>query len=200
MIGRALRQLDKIGRSAASAYWRCLAVWRYPGIEIGRDVTIGTAVTLKATDGGRIVLGDRVSISKGAVLVAKRGRLLVGPDGFIGEGAVLVARELLEVGADALIAEHVTVRDQDHGMRDPDRPMRSQEYTTAPIVIGDDVWLGSKSVVLKGVSIGRGAVVGAGAVVTRSLPSGVVAVGVPARVIGSRLGGEALTATAAVAD
>jgi acetyltransferase-like isoleucine patch superfamily enzyme len=78
--------------------------------------------------------------------------------------------------------------------------MRAQGYTTAPIVIGDDVWLGSKSVVLKGVSIGRGAVVGAGAVVTRSLPSGAVAVGVPARVIGSRLGGEAPTATAAVAD
>ena len=74
MIGRALRQLDKVGRSAASACRRSLAVWRYPGIEIGRDVTIGAAVTLKATDGGRIVLGDRVSISNGAVLVAKRGR------------------------------------------------------------------------------------------------------------------------------
>lgn len=200
MLGQVLRQLDKVSRSAASACRRSLATWRYPGIEIGRDVTIGAAVTLKATDGGQIVLGDRVSISNGAVLVAKRGRLRVGPDGFIGEGAVLVARELLEIGADALIAEHVTVRDQDHGMRDLDRPMRTQGYITAPIVIGDDVWLGSKSVVLKGVSIGRGAVVGAGTVVTRSLPPGAVAVGVPARIIGSRLGFEAPTATADVAD
>ena len=73
-------------------------------------------------------------------------------------------------------------------MRDPDRPMRAQGYTTAPIIIGDDVWLGAKSVVLKGVSIGHGAVVGAGSVVTRSLPSGAIAVGAPARVVASRPG------------
>ena len=77
--------------------------------------------------------------------------------------------------------------------------MRTQGYTTAPIIIGDDVWLGSKSVVLKGVSIGKGAVVGAGAVVTRSLPSGVIAVGAPARVIGSRPSKGSPTAPASVA-
>lgn len=199
MIGRVLRLVDKVARSAASTSRRRLAVWRYPAIEIGRDVVIGAAVTLKATDGGRIVLGDRVTISNGATLVAKRGWLTIGADGFVGEGAVLVARERLEIGADALIAEHVTVRDQDHGMRDPDRPMRTQGYTTAPIIIGDDVWLGSKSVVLKGVSIGKGAVVGAGAVVTRSLPSGAIAVGVPARVIGSRPAKGSPTAPASAA-
>jgi acetyltransferase-like isoleucine patch superfamily enzyme len=69
---------------------------------------------------------------------------------------------------------------------DPDRLIAEQGITARGIVIEDDVWLGGGAVVLDGVRIGRGAVVGAGAVVTQDIPPYAIAVGVPARVVGSR--------------
>ena len=63
-----------------------------------------------------------------------------------------------------------------------------QPLSTAPIVVGDDVYFGLNCIVLGGVTIGHGAVVGAGAVVTSDVPASAIAVGVPARVVGSRLG------------
>lgn len=189
MIGGLARGLFKACRDLASSV-RCLAASLcYPEIELGRGVVIGPGVTLRATDGGRIRIGDRVAISAGAVIIAKGGLLVVGDDGFIGEGVVLTAREGLEIGSDALIAEYVTIRDQDHGSADPDRPMRLQGFVTAPIRVGADVWLGAKATVLKGVEIGDGTIIGANSVVTRSVGSRVVAVGSPARVIADRVTG-----------
>lgn len=186
MIGGFARALFRVSRDLASAARRVAATLCYPEIELGRGVIIGPGVTLKATDGGRIRIGDRVAISPRAVIIAKGGVLIIGPDGFVGEGAVLTARERLEIGPDVLIAEYVTIRDQDHGSADMERPMRSQGFVTAPILVGADVWLGAKATVLKGVNIGDGTIIGANSVVTRSVGPGVVAVGSPARVVASR--------------
>lgn len=68
----------------------------------------------------------------------------------------------------------------------PGFPMLDQPYTEAPVVIGDDVWLGANVVITCGVTIGDGCVIAAGAVVTKDIPPYSIAAGVPARVIGSR--------------
>ena len=78
---------------------------------------------------------------------------------------------------------NVTITDTDwHAIDWRDR-LAGKPGETAPIVIDDDVWLGMNAVVLKGVTIGRGTVVGAGSIVSRSLPEGVIAAGQPAVVI-----------------
>lgn len=69
---------------------------------------------------------------------------------------------------------------------DPDIPIKQQGHSTKPVTIGNDVWLGTRVIVLPGVTIGNGAVVGAGAVVTKDIPPYSIAVGVPAKVIGTR--------------
>lgn len=186
MISGLVRGVFKLARGIAGAARHLGVTLGYPQVQLGRDVIIGPGVTLKATDGGRIQIGDRVAISSGAVIIAKGGLLIIGSDGFVGEGAVIAARERLEIGPDALIAEYVTIRDQDHGFADLARPMRLQGFVTAPVIIGANVWLGAKATVLKGVTIEDGAVIGANSVVTRSLGAGVVAVGCPARVIANR--------------
>ena len=66
-------------------------------------------------------------------------------------------------------------------------PFRDQPKRERDIHIGDDVWLGAGVVVTAGVTIGNGCIVGAGAVVTKDLPAGCIAVGVPAKVVGQRL-------------
>ncbi|WP_433956069.1 acyltransferase [Janibacter indicus] len=68
--------------------------------------------------------------------------------------------------------------------------MRRQPHVTAPIHVEDDVWVGAGAIVLKGVTIGTGAVVAAGSVVTKSVDEYAIVAGVPARVIGSRRGEE----------
>lgn len=88
----------------------------------------------------------------------------------------------IRFGDDVLIGPHAVLWGRDHGF-EPGTRIREQPRRKEPIRIGDDVWIGASCVVLKGVTIGSGAVIGAGSVVTRDVPEAAVAVGNPAVVI-----------------
>jgi acetyltransferase-like isoleucine patch superfamily enzyme len=77
----------------------------------------------------------------------------------------------------------VSIRDHDHGFQEDAVPMRQQEMLVGPIVVEDDVWIGSKATITRGVHIGRGAIIGANSVVTRDVDAGSIVGGNPARVI-----------------
>lgn len=77
------------------------------------------------------------------------------------------------------------ITDHDHGIA-PGAGVSSQPLVSAPTRIGKDVWLGAGVMVMKGVTIGDGSIIGAGSVVTRDIPPGMIAVGVPAKVIRPR--------------
>lgn len=147
-----------------------------------RDLQIADGVRISATDGGATSFGCHCSIDRNATVIAKRGRLVVGMNVYIGTGAVIVARQRISIGDEVLIAEHVTIRDQDHAFGDALRT-NVNGFNTEPIVIGNNVWLGAKVTVVKGVTIGNNVVVGANSVVTHDLPDNCVAVGAPARVV-----------------
>lgn len=83
----------------------------------------------------------------------------------------------VEIGDDTLIAEMVTIRD--HGPK----PYRRQGFVSAPIRIGQNVWIGNKVTITKGINIGDNSVVAANAVVTKDVEPNVVVGGVPARII-----------------
>jgi acetyltransferase-like isoleucine patch superfamily enzyme len=93
---------------------------------------------------------------------------------------------LVHVERDALLASGVQVPSgaQTHGTSDPSVPIRDQQGTPVRVRIGEGAWIGSGAVVMA--DVGRGTIVGAGAVVTTPLPDGVIAVGVPARVVRRR--------------
>lgn len=151
----------------------------YSGLVVGRDVRIGRGATLRVVDGGRMVIGDGCRIEAGCDLVAY-GALELGPKAFVGRGSVLVATDRISIGADALIAAYVTIRDQDHSI-DPDRPFNRQGLSMAPVMIGDNVWVGTKASILKGVRVGSNAVIGAHALVNADVADGATVAGVPAR-------------------
>lgn len=112
--------------------------------------------------------------------------IVVGDRVFIGKGCEFNICEGIRVADDCLIASGCKFVDANHGTADISLPMNKQAPTALPIHLDRDVWLGVNVVVLKGVSIGQGAIVGAGAVVTKSIPSNEIWAGIPARKIGQR--------------
>ncbi len=110
---------------------------------------------------------------------ASGGRLTLGNNVFLNQGVRIACSREISIGDNALIGDETVILDNDyHGVA-------NTAAKAAPVRIESDVWLGTRVIVLRGVTIGRGSVVGAGAVVTRSIPPFVFAAGVPARVVRS---------------
>ncbi len=149
---------------------------------------LGHRVELTAPHGsGRLVVGPWCWLGDGAALRAHAGRVTLGTKVVLGGGSTINAYLDVSIGDGTLIAEGVHITDFDHRIDRVDVPIKNQGVVTSPVRIGADVWLGRGVTVLRGVDIGQGSVVGAHAVVTRDIPPYSVAVGVPARVIRTRL-------------
>lgn len=119
-------------------------------------------------EGGSITIGDRTAFNTGAHINASCGGRII-------------------IGAHCLIGPGVVMRTANHRFSRTDINIQDQGHHAADIVIDDNCWIGANVVILGGVHIGGGAIIGAGAVVTKSIPSMAIAVGVPARVIKSRI-------------
>ena len=112
--------------------------------------------------------------------------VVMGENVFVGRNTYLGAWKPITVGSDTLIGAYCYIISGNHRFAAADLPVRMQQYEGAPITIGRDVWLGAHVIVLPGVTIGDNAVVGAGSVVTNSVPKAEIWAGVPARQIRSR--------------
>lgn len=106
---------------------------------------------------------------------------------FLNRGAYIVAPEKIYFGDNVLVGPFVVINSGNHRYLDSSRLIRSQGHKLAPIHVEDDVWIGAHAVIMPGVKLGRGCVVAAGAVVTKSVDPNTVVAGVPAtKVIATR--------------
>ena len=111
-------------------------------------------------------------------------RLFIG-NNFAMTGGSIVTAENIVIGNNVSVGANTTITDTDfHPLHPEERSLHPQAAVIAPVVIEDDVFIGMNSIILKGVHIGRGSVIGAGSVVTKDIPPGVIAAGNPARVVG----------------
>jgi acetyltransferase-like isoleucine patch superfamily enzyme len=137
----------------------------------------------------RIRIGDRcrfgrISVHSGRFVDAPE--LTFGDHVVVASSTVFVVNKRVQIGNHVGIAAHCRIADSDGHPPSPERRRRGEDLTEAdiaPLAIGDHVWLGHGAKVLKGVTIGEGAVVAAGSVVTADVPPGALAMGVPARCI-----------------
>lgn len=133
-------------------------VYRLAGIKIGKGSTIHTRA--KFYDPRNIEIGE---------------------DTIIGEGVVLDGRAKLIIGNHVDIASEVMIYNSQHDIEDENFTAKDEE-----VVIEDYVFIGPRAIILPGVKIGKGAVVAAGAVVTKEVPPYAIVGGVPAKIIGER--------------
>ena len=159
-------------------------------IELGANVFIddGVLIYQDPPDCGTVEIGDRAKIHGDThIEVGPGGAVHIGAGTSIHRGCQIESYQApIHIGRRVEIAPRCAFQSFDHGMA-PERPIGEQPLTTkGPIIIEDDAWLGHGVIVLSGVRIGKGAVIGAGSVVTRDVPAGAIAVGVPARVVRMR--------------
>lgn len=131
---------------------------------------------------GKIILNGIVSIHKGCNVVVKNGATLsIGDGTYLNEGCQILCKESVTIGQGCAIAWGVNILDSDQHVLVEN--LKFEKPSKKKICIGDHVWIGCNSIILKGVNIGDGAVIGAGSVVTRDVPSHTMVAGVPARLI-----------------
>lgn len=139
-----------------------------------------------------IQLGISVKIHANSILAVhcnheKYGNIIIGNNVTLGEYTHITSLSSIRIGNNVLLGRRVTITDNSHGsstladMQKP--PLKRDVFSKAGVCIADNVWLGDNVVVLPGVSIGEGSIIGANAVVTKSIPPYCVAVGNPARVV-----------------
>jgi acetyltransferase-like isoleucine patch superfamily enzyme len=152
----------------------------------GKRTVLQLPVRLEGED--RITLGERVFVGSASWLQVigddPAAQLTIGDGTALSGHTVLSCASSLTIGRSVLMARGVYVADHGHAFTDLERPVIAQGLAdVAPVEIADGAWLGENVVVCPGVRIGRNAVVGANAVVTRDVPDFCVAVGAPARVV-----------------
>ena len=148
---------------------------RQPAIELGKHVSLYAGVSFALGENGTCKIGDFTLLN----------------------GALIMADERIEIGSHVLVSWNVGIADSDFHPIDAaqrridtlalapfykDRPPRPV-LKTAPVIIGDNVWIGMNAVILKGVIIGENSIVAAGAVVSKSVPPNVVVAGNPAVIV-----------------
>jgi len=191
-LGLVLRRLcypwllGAVGRNVTFGHG---VVLRHPGkVRLGDDVIVDDLVVLDAkgvTNRG-ITIGRGVFLGRGTILSCKDGDIVLGDHVNVGFHSEIFSGSTVTVGDYGLFAAYTYLVGGGHEFDRAGVPVVEQERRSKGITLGENVWLGAGAKVMDGVSIGRDVVVGAGAVVTEDLPDGVVAVGVPARVVRKR--------------
>lgn len=175
--------------------------------DTGSHLTISAGAVLKG--GRKLKISDDVVIEKGAMLIAfgpdsfinigsstwlcyncmldtSHGWIKIGNDCAVNAFSVLYGNGGLEIGNGVRIAPHVVIAAMNHIYENRNLPIYRQGIAAEGIKIEDDVWIGAGAKILDGVTIGQGSVIGAGAVVTKSIAPYSIAAGIPAKVIKKR--------------
>ena len=159
------KQFKGFGNNSKIAYPALLQNTQF--IEIGHDTTI-------------------LSNARIQNFYPKTGETIIkiGSSCFIGFNISLLNASRIEIGDNVLFASNVLVTSENHGMNpESDIPYMDQTLSSQPVIIEDGCWIGEKVCIMPGVTIGRKSIIGAGSIVTKSIPGYCIAVGNPAKVI-----------------
>jgi acetyltransferase-like isoleucine patch superfamily enzyme len=165
-------------------------------IEIGNGVYIFKGVRLdgQGHPNNKICLGNGVAIERYVDIGCLDNTCIsIGDETFIAPNVCIAGPGNIKIGKYCMIASHSGIYANSHKFTSLTQPIKHQGVTRQGIVIEDDCWLGHGVTVVDGVTIGKGSVIGAASVVNKDIPPYSVAVGIPARVIKSRVNKDLVT-------
>lgn len=193
----------RVGRTLRFIWSHRLYTWRYwvlgirflkfkithPHIKTEGFVFLGPKVEVYARRGyGRLTLGRWVWIGKGNAIRCHEGNLRIGPKTVFGAKNTVNCYLDIDIGGDCIFADWIYVCDFDHKYDDLSVPIKKQGIVKSPVVIGRDCWIGEKSTILRGVTVGEGSIIASHALVNRDVPPRSIVGGVPAKVLKTRTG------------
>jgi len=130
--------------------------------------SVSLRTSIKIEESSEITLGKKIQLRKDVELHAsEEGKIEIGEGVFMNRGCMLVSKTGIYIGKGCAFGPNVLIYDHDHNISE----MQSGKYTKAPVKIGQNVWIGAGSIILKGVSIGDSAVIAAGSIVTHDVPA-----------------------------
>lgn len=181
----ASKALVMAGRGASVRYARHLFA--------GKDFIIEDYAELNCLASRNITIGDRVTIGKFAIIRPSNSYggtmgegLRIGNNSNIGPYAYIGCSGYIEIGNNVMMGPRVGIYAENHVFDRTDVPMKEQGVQRRFVKIEDDVWIAANSVILAGVTVGKGSVIAAGSVVTKDVPPYSVVAGSPAKIIKSR--------------
>ena len=161
----------KYARLALRFAWRRLLTpagrrWRTDGM-----VFLGPRLQLQIGRDGQIRFGRFVWVGHGTRSAATRGIVEIGAKTVIGQECTISAYQRVAIGQQCVIADRAMFIDFDHNVADAERPIRYQGIYKRDVVVGSNVWIGYGAQILRGVTVGDNAIIGASSVVTRDIPA-----------------------------
>ena len=161
-------------------------------LTLGRTVMLGSNVEINALSKEGIKIGNNVSILKNTMIectgvIRELGvGLEIGNNVGIAQNCFIQVRGKVVIGSNIMFAPNVSIFSENHNFSSVEVPIIEQGTSRLGVVIEDDVWLGTRSVILDGVRIGRGSIVAAGSIVNKDVPPYSIVAGIPAKVIKKR--------------
>ncbi len=163
-----------------------VSILRIKGIKLGENNFVDRHCRF-VKGKGKIIIGDRNEFIHGVLLMTYGGSIVIGNDCSINPYTIIYGHEEgVMIGNNVLIAGHCMLIPSTHNFDKWDMPINQQGETSKRIVIEDNVWLGTGCKILNGVTIGKGAIVAAGSVVTKSVEAYSIVGGLPAKLIKMR--------------
>lgn len=197
---RKLLSLHRYPEFIKLVYWRVFIpmIARKQGVYLGNKVVFYGKPIISMESSSQIILEDKVNLCSASEFTAlgvnhpivlrtlrPNAKIKIGQDTGI-SGASICAAISIEIGRSCLIGANVIISDSDFHSLSPNNRRHNSAYTDIkadPILIGDNVFIGTGAIILKGVTIGNNSIVGAGAVVTKSIPDNAIYAGNPAKII-----------------
>lgn len=166
---------------------RTWIIKRKKRLTVGRHVYFKERVDISICDNGKLDIGDNSFLHAQCwlLLTKPHPHLKIGSWVFIGRNSIIAAKNNISIGDYTVIAPQCYIIDHEHGFSSKDLIL-NQTSNIKSITIGKDCYIGAKTVVLGGARIGDGAILGAGSIVTKEIPSGEIWAGNPARFIKHR--------------
>lgn len=166
MVYRYMRAVIKI----INIMFYCLVYGKSCRINFLKSYFSGTV----NIESGSLKINDGLRNKSFLNISVKYGSLEIGRNCFFNNFCSINCREKISIGHNCLFGENVLIYDHDHAFYDPDKLIRDQGFKTKEIKIGNNVWVGSSVVILKGISIGDNSIIAAGSILTKDVPSNTI--------------------------